>query len=103
MIKPTSFEVGGRGGELKPSLPFHYCCIMKFPENRCEEETDCDVFANSQWDGVSCWREVCPQRPCCKELHVSLQSQLTHSIVPQQATCMLSLLHITYKLIIVPL
>ena len=49
-------------------------CFTMYSENRCEEETDCDVLANSQWNGVPSRGEVCTQRPCCKELHVSEQS-----------------------------
>ena len=47
------------------------CAPMKHSENWCEKEADCDVFANSQWDGLPGQWEVCPQGPCCQELHVS--------------------------------
>ena len=50
-------------------------------EIRREEETDSDVLANSQWDGVPSRGKVCTQRSCCQKLHVSCLNNIPLAII----------------------
>ena len=38
--------------------------------NYSSDEAALDVFASSEGNGVSSQPDVCPQRSCCKKLHV---------------------------------
>ena len=49
------------------NIPYVWFCVAG---NYSSDEAALDVFASSEGNGVSSQPNVCPQRSCCKKLHV---------------------------------
>ena len=48
-------------------IPYVWSCVAG---NYSSDEAALNVFASSEGNGISSQADVCPQRSCCKKLHV---------------------------------